>query len=140
MRVSIIPASELSEQEAAHVSERVCAAEHKNDGGARSAWENLNWHPKLFVVYVDDNEQRSFMGLLTADGPPDETCPTWWIDGRHRGKRLGKPMIDAFIPLLRARGVTGIGRISIQTYLTAHDAASTSLAKYLRVRFATSAA
>jgi len=49
-------------------------------------------------------------------------------------------MIDAFIPILRARGVTAIGRISILPHQPLHDAASASLAKYLLLRFAADSA
>jgi len=55
MRVSIVSALELPEKDVIHANERVRAPEHQNDGGARPAWLDPNWRPKLFVAYVEVN-------------------------------------------------------------------------------------
>ena len=135
MQITIRPRLSLSPEDILLMSERVAATEHVNDGGARPYWNDANLFPKIVVAYIEHESKSVPLGILTTDGPKQETCPTWWIDSRLRGKGYGKPMIDAFAEYLRATGVTGIGRISIQTYLSQCDEQSRKLAKRLRIHF-----
>ncbi|TKB79382.1 MAG: GNAT family N-acetyltransferase [Nitrospira sp.] len=101
-------------------------------------------HTLLCLLWLckDVNQKRSRVadaqvpiGILYADGPLHSTVPSWWLDSQYRGKGLGSQAMDAFAEVLKARGVTGLGAIPIDTFAGKYHEQSCALARRIRCHF-----
>jgi hypothetical protein len=133
--IRIVPKAEVAPELIAFLSVRIAAPEHTHDNGACRSWSGENTTPKLCVVFLDCCGKDEAIGVLFADGPPDATGAAWWLDSRYRQKGLGSEMIDAYAVFLKARGVTGIRSIAIDTFAGKYHEESSSLARRLREHF-----
>jgi ribosomal protein S18 acetylase RimI-like enzyme len=134
MRVSVVPASELTSGQLAALDARVDAPEHVKDRGACLFWHRDAALPKLFVGVLSGS--RKPIGIVHVDGPLNHVHPAWWVDSRFRGQGLGAEMIDALAAVLKADGYSGVGRIAIDSCDGEYDAASSSLVRRLQGHFA----
>lgn len=66
----------------------------------------------------------------------DDVDPGWWIDSAFRGKGYGSALVDVLAAQLRARGVTRLGGIRMESAAPGEAAASTRMADKLRARWA----
>ncbi len=137
MRVSVLPASELTAGQLAAMNARVDAPEHIHDRGACLFWHQPAAFPKFFVGVL--SESGVPIGIAYVDGPLNHAHPAWWLDSRFRGKRLGAEMIDSLVAVLRANGYSGAGRITIDTFRGEYHEASSSLAKRFTEHFSQAA-
>ena len=135
MQVIIVPRSQLTPAETAHLSARISAPEHANDNGACRSWDTLGTHGVLFVASLESANHREPFGALSAGGAKEQTIVAWWIDSTYRGKHLGSKMIDSFAKHLKSIGVTGIGKIAIDTFAGKYHKQSCALARKLQSHF-----
>jgi RimJ/RimL family protein N-acetyltransferase len=134
MRVAIMRAGELSAAQLAALQARIDAPEHAHDRGACMFWHRDGVLPKFLVAVLPDT--GTAIGIVHVDGPLNHVHPAWWLDSAFRGQGLGTGMIDALAAALKAGGYTGVGRIAIDSFGGAYDAASSSLARRLAAHFA----
>ena len=135
MHIRIVPKISLTHAEVAAVSDRIAAPEHAHDNGACMWWDRPNMVDKYCVAYLDSDKSSEPIGVLFADGPPDNTGVAWWLDSRQRGKKLGSLMIDAYAIHLRSQGVRAIGKILVDTYAGEFNEQSSALVRRLRSYF-----
>lgn len=135
MSVRIVPKALVGDIELAIVSQRIAAPEHAGDNGACKSWGNPNAVNYLYVVYAGAADAQVPIGALYADGPLHGTVPSWWLDSLYRGKGLGSQAMDVFAEVLKARGVTGLGAIPIDTFAGKYDEQSCALARRIRRHF-----
>ncbi len=135
MAVRIVPKARVDNIVLAIISQRIAAPEHANDSGACKSWSNSNLINYFYVVFAGVANAQVPIGVLYADGPLDRTVPSWWLDSQYRGKGFGSQAIDAFAEELRARGVTGLGAIPIDTFAGKYHEQSCALARRIRHHF-----
>jgi len=131
VKLSIIPKNELSAEQSRYLWARLRAPEHVMDKGPITVW---NTYARGLYAVVD-NETRLPIGTIEASGPLHQMGAGWWLDARFRGRGIGNETIDALAAYLKSVGVTGIGRIVIDTFGGEHTAASSKLAKRLKSHF-----
>ncbi len=134
MRVSIVAKSQLSEKQLRYLTDRISAPEHALDTGPRTVWHNESYGPNYYAIVL--TETQTPIGTLYASGPDTHIDAAWWIDSRYRGEGYGSEAIDEFAALLKGKGVTGIGRILIDTYQGRYHDASSKLCARLKAHFA----
>lgn len=135
MAVRIVPKARVDNIELAIISQRIAATEHTDDSGACKSWSNPNAVNYLYVVFAGAADAQVPIGILYADGPRHSTVPSWWLDSQYRGKGLGSQAMDAFAEVLKARGVTGLGAMPIDTFAGKYDEQSCALARRIRRHF-----
>lgn len=131
MRLRIVLKSDLTEEQAKGLHERLIAPEHQFDSGAIHVWRN-SWQGLYAFVHV---ELGVVVGISEASGPLDGTVAGWWIDSRFRGEGYGGELVDLLAAYLKAQGVYGIGRIPIDTYRGEYHQQSSRLAQRLKAHF-----
>lgn len=134
MRVSVVPAGDLSAAQLAAIGARVDAPEHGHDRGGCLFWHREAAFAKLFVAVLAPTGQP--IGIVHVDGPLHHVHPAWWLDSGFRGQGLGAEMIAALAAVLKAGGYTGVGRIAIDSFGGEYDRASASLVRRLTAQFA----
>jgi ribosomal protein S18 acetylase RimI-like enzyme len=135
MPVRIVPKALVGDGELGIVSQRIAAPEHAYDNGACKVWSNPNVVNYLYVAFAEVAGAQVPIGVLYADGPLHSTVPAWWLDIQYRGKGLGSQVMDAFAEVLKARGVTGLGAIPIDTFAGKYHEQSSALARRIRSHF-----
>ncbi|MBX3307660.1 MAG: hypothetical protein KF751_16575 [Nitrospira sp.] len=135
MSVRVVPKALVGDSELAIVSQRIATPEHACDNGACKSWSNPNVVNYLYVVFAEAANAQVPIGVLYAGGPLHSTVPSWWLDSQYRGKGLGSQTMDAFAEALKARGVTGLGPITIDTFAGKYHEQSCALARRLRSHF-----
>ena len=129
-RLDIVLKTDLTERQAHHLNERLLAPEHKNDNGPCRVWHIYEVALYAFV----EREKALPIGIAEASGRPIAT-PGWWIDSEYRGAHYGNELVDLLAEQLKSEGVTGIGRITIDTYLGTYNEQSSRLAQRIRKHF-----
>ncbi|MFI4939292.1 MAG: GNAT family N-acetyltransferase [Burkholderiales bacterium] len=113
MRIEIIPKSNMACDQIQYLDELVSAPEHIDDQGACQSWKLPAWTPNLYAI-VDIYLQRP-IGILYVMGDTNFGADVaWWIDSKHRRDGYGHRAVDLCAELLKAKGVTRIGRILVQ--------------------------
>lgn len=133
MRVSVVPAGELSAAQLAVLQARLQAPEHAHDRGACMFWDRPAALPKIFAGVL--TASGTPVGIVHVAGPLAHVHPAWWIDSRCRGQGLGGEMVDVLAALLKADGCTGAARIQIDTFGGQYDLASAALARRFAAHF-----
>ena len=129
-RLDIVLKADLTERQARHLNERLSAPEHENDNGPCRVWNRYEVALYAFV----ERERTLPIGIAEASGRPIAT-PGWWIDSAYRGAHYGNELVDLLAEQLKSEGVTGIGRITIDTYLGTYNEPSSRLAQRIRKHF-----
>ncbi|MFN0317648.1 MAG: GNAT family N-acetyltransferase [Burkholderiales bacterium] len=130
MRLDIITKQQLTERQALHLNERLAAPEHANDSGPCRVWSTYQ-----FALYAFIHKETGLpIAIAEASGRP-VAVPGWWIDSKFRGMGYGNELVDLLAAKLKSEGVTGIGRILIDTYNGHYNAQSSRLAKRIRAHF-----
>lgn len=132
MRLEIIPREKLTENQAAYLRERVAAKEHEGDPGPKD-WDKPYLSQFFFIVLYRESSQP--IGILYRGLSKTNIRPSWWLDRKYRGRKLGYEMIDLFACELKKEGVTHIGSIPIESYRGQENIASEKLAKRLKRYF-----
>ena len=130
MQIEIIPKQDATESQLRRIESRLTAPEHKNDTGPPTIWDTLGYQPNLFIAV--DASTGDPVGVLHRSGPLALMDASWWLDSKHRGRRIGSKMIDAFATILVSEGVTNLAPITIQTRQGEYDTASRRLVGRLR--------
>jgi len=131
-KVKLVPKTKLEVPLKNEMDNEVRKLEHKDDKGPIQNWFTDNCAEHLLVMVIDDNLP---IGIIYFGGTNSATDVGWWIISRYRGKKYGNKAIDELAVFLKGRGVTAIGRISVDTYLGKYDEASCELVKRLKKHF-----
>lgn len=132
--ITITPRTELSPEQIDIVSARIDAVEHTFDNGACKSWHDVTLYPHLYVAQVA--KPSHWVGVLYADGQPNEISASWWLDSKFRGQGLGSEMVDAFAAYLKKyKNVTGVGDIRVDTFKGEYHAQSSALAVRFKNHF-----
>ena len=104
--------------------------EHANDSGPCRVWNTYQ-----FALYAFIQRDTGLpIAISEASGRP-VAVPGWWIDSKFRRMGYGNELVDLLARKLKADGVTGIGRIPIDTYNGNYNEQSTRLATRIRAHF-----
>ena len=127
MRVTIVPRTDLDQQQIEHLSGRAAAPEHTNDNGPLKAWDQPANESKLYAVTVAASPMP--IGILYANLLESELEVGWWIDIEWRSKKFGRPAVVAFAELLKSKYPNFMGpiRARIITFGGRYDDASRAL-------------
>jgi len=131
VKLRIVPKNELSVEQLRHLEDRLRAPEHAMDRGPITVW--TTYARGLYGVV--DEVTAIPIGIVEASGPLDQMGAGWWLDSRFRGKGVGSELADALAAYFKSLGVTGIGRILIDTFGGEHTTASNKLAIRLKSHF-----
>ncbi|MEJ1414247.1 MAG: hypothetical protein RPU13_13535 [Candidatus Sedimenticola sp. (ex Thyasira tokunagai)] len=127
----IVPKDKLTDEHLLYINERIDAPEHKDDKGPPKVW---NTYPNGLYAVIEKSSNTP-VGLIEASGPSESVAPGWWLDSQVRGKGNGNKMVDALAEYLKLHGVTGVGKIIIQSAGGVHDAASEKLKRRYQAHF-----
>lgn len=130
MPLDIITKQELTEHQAQHLVERLSAPEHANDSGPCRVWNT--YQSGLYAFIHKDTGLP--IAISEASGRPI-AVPGWWIDSNFRNKGFGNELVDLLAARLKAEGVTGVGRIPIDTHNGEYHEQSMRLARRMRAHF-----
>lgn len=130
MRLEIVLKAKLTAQQMHYLNERLVAPEHKGDNGPCRVWNVYQFALYAFV----DKEVGLPIAIAEASGRPLAT-PGWWIDKNFRGKGYGNELVDLLAVQLKSEGVTGLGKIPIDTHLGSYHEQSSRLARRIRGHF-----
>jgi RimJ/RimL family protein N-acetyltransferase len=93
------------------------------------------WHTYQCALYAFIEKDTGLpIAIAEASGRP-VAVPGWWIDTQFRGMGYGNELVDLLAARLKAEGVTGIGRIPIDTHRGNYNEQSTRLAERIRAHF-----
>lgn len=110
----------------------VSADEHKNDSGPIKNWASDASEEHLLVILLGDEVP---VGIVHYGGIDSAKDVGWWIASEYRGRGYGNQAIDLLAQFLKRQGVTGIGKITIDTYQGLYNDASCKLVKRLKAYF-----
>jgi RimJ/RimL family protein N-acetyltransferase len=128
MRLKMVPKTQLSKEQAAHLRQRIAQPIHAGDAVA-SGWDHTDNGMVAFVRTGDDLP----IGIADVSGLP-VVSPAWWLDLDYRGQGYGNDLVDLigdYIDSIHAK----LGNMVIQTKNREYDEQSTKLVKRLRARF-----
>jgi RimJ/RimL family protein N-acetyltransferase len=133
MRISITPKSSLDERFIITLSERVAASEHAFDNGSCKIWSTPSYLHNIYAII--ETQLQVPIGILYADGHPNNIDVAWWLDSRYRGKGYASEAVDLFATYLKFNGITGVGHISIDTFQGKYHEASCKLVARFKAHF-----
>jgi RimJ/RimL family protein N-acetyltransferase len=133
MRVLITPKTNLDGKQLQHLTERIFAAEHAFDTGPRTYWNSAAYDSKFYVIVLVESQLP--IGTIYVGGHNTQIDVAFWIDSTQREKGFASEAIDLLADPLKTRGVTGVGKILIDSYQGRHNAASSKLVARLRRHF-----
>jgi RimJ/RimL family protein N-acetyltransferase len=131
MCLSIVPKSELSDEQLRWIEERLSAPENLEDSGPPKVWRTYQ-NGVFAVIQVTSNKP---IGLVEASGDKACVSPGWWVDKAFREKGYGYKLVDTLAEYLKTQGLTGAGKPTIQTTGHEYDIASKKLADRFQSHF-----